>query len=63
MRTFTQDITGIDGSAARLQGYVIDNSEEMDPDRRRPAIVICPGGAYRLASDREGEPVALADAR
>lgn len=27
--------------------------------RLRPAIVICPGGAYRMVSKREAEPVAL----
>jgi Esterase/lipase len=26
----------------------------------RPAVLICPGGAYRFTSDREAEPVALA---
>ncbi len=27
---------------------------------KRPALVVCPGGAYRQVSRREGEPVALA---
>ena len=44
MQHFTQVIDGIDGSRAELVGYVIDNSPEMDPDRRRPAILIIPGG-------------------
>lgn len=26
--------------------------------RKLPAVVICPGGAYQMVSDREGEPVA-----
>ena len=26
--------------------------------RIRPAVVICPGGAYRMVSEREAEPVA-----
>ena len=38
MQHFTQVIDGIDSSQAELVGYVIDNSPEMDPDRRRPAI-------------------------
>ena len=29
------------------------------PKRKRPAIVICPGGAYRFVSEREAEPVAM----
>lgn len=32
-------------------------SSEMD-ERMIPAIVICPGGAYKFLSDREAEPVA-----
>ena len=59
MQHFTQIIDGIDGSRAELVGYVIDNSPEMDPDRRRPAILIIPGGGYAIGSDRESEPVAL----
>lgn len=59
MQTFTQDIAGIDGTTAKLHGYVIDNSEEMDPNRVRPAIVVLPGGGYVMTSDREAEPVAL----
>ena len=38
MQHFTQVIDGIDSSQAELVGYVIDNSPEMDPDRRRPAL-------------------------
>lgn len=29
------------------------------PDRKRPAVLICPGGAYLRVSDREAEPVAM----
>lgn len=29
------------------------------PDRKRAAVVICPGGAYLRVSDREAEPVAM----
>lgn len=39
--------------------YLIDNSEELQPDITRPLIVICPGGGYAFLSDREAEPVAL----
>lgn len=39
--------------------YMSSNSKEIDPDRKHPAIVICPGGAYIDLSEREGEPVAL----
>lgn len=28
--------------------------------KKRPAIIVCPGGAYLISSQKEGEPVALA---
>ena len=58
MQYIQQTIVGIDGSEARFFGYVADNSEEMEPDRIRPAILILPGGGYaRLLT--ASEPVAL----
>jgi len=42
-----------------LQCYLPDNSAEIGADRRRPAVIVCPGGAYLFTSDREGEQVAL----
>ncbi|MCH4057997.1 alpha/beta hydrolase [Lapidilactobacillus gannanensis] len=44
---------------AKFYGYVLDNSPEMDINRRRPAILIIPGGGYAMTSDREAEPVAI----
>jgi len=46
-------------SEATLTTYVIDNSEEMEQDRLRPVIIICPGGGYEFLSDREAEPIAI----
>lgn len=40
--------------------YLRDNSDEISPNRKRPAIVVCPGGGYVFRSDRENEPIALA---
>jgi len=42
-----------------LTTYVIDDSTEMLNGKKRPAILICPGGGYLYCSDREGEPIAL----
>lgn len=42
-----------------MDAYVPHASREIDPDVRRPAIVICPGGGYAFCSEREAEPVAL----
>ena len=46
-------------SAATLTSYLVENSAEMEPDRVRPAVIICPGGGYEFTSDREAEPIAL----
>lgn len=59
MKVFTEKIKGTDGTTARLDCYVIDNSKEMDPDRRRVGVLLIPGGGYEMTSDREAEPVAL----
>ncbi|RSX54394.1 acetylesterase [Bifidobacterium goeldii] len=59
MQYIDQTITGVDGSEARFVGYVLDNSEEIDPDRHRPAVLVIPGGGYQMTSDREAEPVAM----
>lgn len=42
-----------------LTTYILDDSPEMLNGKRRPAVLICPGGAYLGLSDREGEPVAM----
>ena len=44
---------------ATLREYVLDNSVEIDINRKRPAVLVCPGGGYSMVSDREAEPVAL----
>lgn len=52
---------GVDngGYQPTLTVYLPDNSPEIQPDRIRPMVVICPGGGYFMTSDREGEPIAL----
>jgi acetyl esterase/lipase len=46
-------------SNAKLYTYFLDNSEEINPVRIRPVIVICPGGGYTMTSDREAEALAV----
>lgn len=50
-----------EGSAyeGKLVTYFLGNSPEIEPDRRRPVVVICPGGAYSATSDREAEGIAM----
>ena len=42
-----------------LTTYIYEPSLEMIGAVKRPAVLICPGGAYFNCSDAEGEPVAL----
>ena len=42
-----------------LTTYVLDDSPEMLNGKKRPGVLVCPGGAYLGCSDREAEPVAL----
>ena len=43
----------------KLQTYFQDNSREIDLDRKRPVVLICPGGGYGTTSDREAEGLAV----
>ena len=43
-----------------LTTYVLNDSPETLNGKCRPAVIVCPGGAYLSCSDREGEPIALA---
>jgi len=43
----------------KVQSYILQQSKEFQTDLKRPAVIICPGGAYLGTSDREAEPVAL----
>lgn len=42
-----------------LTAYIPDNYNDIDINRKRKTIIICPGGGYQGCSDREAEPVAL----
>lgn len=46
-------------TAATLTVYCPDVSPEIDPQRKRATVLICPGGGYAFCSFREAEPVAL----
>ena len=37
-----------------LQTYIPDASSDYQKARKRPAIIVCPGGAYQFLSEREG---------
>lgn len=44
---------------ATLTAYLHEPSEELSNIGRRPAVLVFPGGGYRVCSEREAEPVAL----
>lgn len=44
---------------ALLSTYLWSNSRELYDGLTRPLILICPGGAYAMTSDREAEGIAL----
>ncbi len=48
-----------EGARGYLTTYVAALSPEIDPERKLPAMIVIPGGAYYMVSDREAEPVAL----
>ncbi len=51
---------GEDGKNPTLDIYLPYNMAEMGREKqKRPCILICPGGAYSMCSERESEPVAL----
>lgn len=51
---------GEDGKNPAADMYLPYNLAEMDRQNdKRPAMIVCPGGAYGFCSEREGEPVAL----
>ena len=45
--------------AAYLITYFWQESKELYPGQIRPVILICPGGSYRMTSDREADAVAV----
>ena len=51
----------VDGSQpdTKLYTYILDNFAEIQQDRVRPIVVICPGGGYSMTSDREAEALAV----
>ena len=44
---------------ANLFTYFLDNSPEIEPERKRSVVLICPGGGYQMTSDREAEALAV----
>lgn len=45
-------------SGAKLCTYILENSDEI-AIKKRPLILMCPGGGYEMTSDREADPQAM----
>ena len=52
------EVIALPETGVELETYLIDN-RAVEPERRRPLVLVFPGGAYAFRSDREAEPVAL----
>lgn len=46
-------------NTACLETYILNNSQEYNVDKKRPLVLVIPGGGYAFTSDREAEPIAL----
>jgi acetyl esterase/lipase len=46
-------------SGAQFTAYLLEDSKELLPGKKRPVVVIAPGGGYLFTSDREAEPIAM----
>lgn len=52
---------GENGCNPILTAYIQYNMSEMKwEDKKRPTLLVCPGGGYCMCSERESEPIALA---
>lgn len=66
MKQFTQELIISEKQAgrqkltppAKLRSYLLD-PVSVAPSRKRPGVIICPGGGYEYTSDRESEPIAM----
>ncbi len=47
-----------DDKKITLTAYVAGVADDMPFNKKRKAILVCPGGAYSFCSNREGEPIA-----
>lgn len=51
---------GQDGRDATAEVYLQYNMTEMERQKRkRPVMIVCPGGGYGMCSQREAEPIAM----
>lgn len=44
---------------AYFDTYILHASQEYNVGKKKPLLIVCPGGGYAFTSDREAEPIAL----
>ena len=59
MKCFTLPLPSDGSSTPELRCYIPDNFPSLEAERKRPAVLVCPGGAYVKCCDYEAEMVAL----
>lgn len=57
-RQLDLNVEGQKTGPAKLTVYLLD-SVSAAPERKRPMVIVVPGGGYEHCSNREGEPVAM----
>ena len=53
------ELVAFEALGAKVKGYLQENYDTLAAHKVRPALVICPGGAYRWRSPREKDPPAF----
>lgn len=53
------ELISFDAQGACVKGFLQEDYPNLKAHRTRPAIIICPGGAYQWLSPREQDPVAF----
>ena len=53
------EIVTFEAGEAEVKGYLQEDYDTLTAHKVRPALVICPGGAYRWRSPREKDPPAF----
>lgn len=53
------EIISFEAKGAAVKGYLQEERGDLTGHKTRPALVICPGGAYRWLSPREKDPPAF----
>lgn len=54
------ELVSFEALGAPVRGYLQEDYETLSAHKVRPALIICPGGAYRWRSPREKDPPAFA---